>query len=297
MSTEEYRPYPGGRAQAESGSKIIENDYAAWAAVRVRPGLLGDGHPLMRQLALAWREVSVRGLGDDAAAASIRYRVLGHAARSVAQTPAYVDGGSRETGALLTLWRHALIHGHRLYATGLEQFFAFGASGRHSGYAEAAAESANVEKLYQEWGNVSGVATDGGLADDVALLGKTWAGIDQHGLTDGPGAGADRYRALAIDAHALADHVGEQLPSAALVPLLELATCADKHAIRLDRTADAIADRSAPYRGLPAQVAIAAEQAQSGIPHVNHAPSPHSRMSLSARRRKMDCAKSAHERL
>ena len=39
MNTEKYQPYPGGRAQAESGSRVIENDYAAWAAMQVQPGL------------------------------------------------------------------------------------------------------------------------------------------------------------------------------------------------------------------------------------------------------------------
>jgi hypothetical protein len=273
MNTEEYRPYPGGRAQAESGSRIIENDYAAWAVVRVRPGLLGDSHPLIRQLSLAWGAVSVRGLGDDAAAASIRYRVLSNAARSLTQAPAYAAERGRETGALLTLWRHALIHGHRLYATGQERFFAFGASGRYSAYVDAAAESANVEKHYQEWRDVSGFAT--GLADDVPLLDKVWADIDQRGLTDGAGAAAARYRALAVHAHAVADDVVQQLPSAALVPLLDLATCADKHAIRLDRTAVAIkgdtTDGLTAYLGLPARVAITAAQAHSETPHVGHA--------------------------
>jgi len=61
-----------------------------------------------------------------------------------------------------------------------------------------------------------------------------------------------------------------RLPSATLIPLLELATHADKHSIRLHNSAAAIrsgtADRSAPYRGLPARVAAAATQGHTDIP-------------------------------
>ena len=82
------QPYPGGRAQAESGSKIIENDYYAWKAVCLRPYRLRADHPVLREFTYAWQAVSTLGLGDDAGAASIRYRVLGHTARSLVQAAA-----------------------------------------------------------------------------------------------------------------------------------------------------------------------------------------------------------------
>src|ERR1700678_3854016 len=148
-------PYPGGRAQAESGSKIIENDYDAWKTVCLQPYRLRTDHPLLQEFTDAWHAVSALGLGDDAGAASIRYRVLAHSTRSL--VPA---GGGREAQALLSLWRHASIHGDRLYATRLDQFLGSGASGRYADFAQAAAESANIEKRYRA------TAVDPGFAGD-----------------------------------------------------------------------------------------------------------------------------------
>jgi hypothetical protein len=185
------RPYSGGRAQAESGSKIIENDYDAWKAVCVRPYRLAADHPMLQQFLLAWRAVSALGLGDDPGAASVRYRVLAHAARSLAPDAGHAGHG-RETDALLNLFRHARIHGLRLYATDLDQFFNSGASGRYTSFAEAAAGSAIVEKYYLAWEEALGgelAATAIGLAEDILFLRNAWAYIAEHGLADGPGPG------------------------------------------------------------------------------------------------------------
>jgi hypothetical protein len=273
-------PYPGGRAQAESGSKIIENDYNAWQAVSHQPYRLPADHPLIEQFTHAWHAVSTRGLGDDAGAASIRYRVLAHAARSLSPA-ASEDGHGREADALLKLWQHSLIHGRRLYATGLDRFLNSRASNRYSGFAQAAGESALIEERYQAWHQVptaTQAVPGSSLAEGAALLRQAWAGIEQHGLTDGPGPAAGRYRALADRARVVSDDFAQRLPSAALRPLLELAMYADMHSIRLRSTAIAItgdaADRPAPYRGLPAQVATTAAHGHSEIPHVGRTSGP-----------------------
>jgi hypothetical protein len=258
-------PYPGGRAQAESGSKIIENDYDAWKAVSIQPYRLRADHPVLREFTGAWHVVSALGLGDDAGAASIRYRVLAHAAWSL--VPA---GGGREAQALLRLWRHASVHGDRLYATGLDQFLRSGASGRYDDFAQAAAGSANIEKRYQAL-----TAVDPGLAGDSAALVRAWTSIEEHGLIDGPVPAAERYRALSGHARDVADDMARRLTSATLTLLLELAIHADKHAIRLDSTAVAAKsgtmDQSTPYRGLPVQVAARAAQGHTDVPRDSRA--------------------------
>jgi hypothetical protein len=258
-------PYPGGRAQAESGSKIIENDYDAWKAVCLQPYRLGADHPVLREFTDAWHAVATLGLGDDAGAASIRYRVLGHTARSL--VPA---GGGREAQALLRLWRHASVHGDRLYATGLDQFLRSGASDRYADFAQAAAWSADIEKRYQAL-----TAVDPGFAGDSAALVQAWTSIEEHGLLDGPAPAAERYCTLSGHARGVADDVGQRLPSATLTLLLELAMHADKHAIRLYKTAVAI--KGAPYGGLPGQVAAAAMRAHTEVPQSGVAAPPATR--------------------
>jgi hypothetical protein len=260
--------YRGGRAQAESGSKIIENDYQAWKAVCSRPYRLPAEHHLVQQFSRAWVAVSTQGLGDDAGAASIRYRVLAHAARAL--VPA---GRGGEGDALVRLGKHAYIHGCRLYATGLERFAGSAAGGRYAGFAQAAAASAVVDRRYRAWRESSGrwsAAGDSGLAAGVVVLGEAWADIEQHGLMDGHGAAAGRYRALADHARALTGDVARGAPTAAVTPILELAMYADKHSIRLHNTAVAIhgTDGDTAYRGLPAQVATTAAQAHSDAAHV-----------------------------
>jgi hypothetical protein len=258
-------PYPGGRAQAESGSKIIENDYDAWKAVCLQPYRLHADHPLLQEFTDAWHAASTLGLGDDAGAASIRYRVLAHAARCL--MPA---GGGREAQALLSLWRHASIHGDRLYATGLDQFRRSDASGRYADFAQAAARSADIEKRYQGL-----TAADPGFAGDSAALVQAWTSIEEHGLMDGPTPAAERYRALSGHARGVAEDMERRLSAATLTLLLELAVHADKHALRLLHTAVAVkngtVDQSTPYRGLPVEVAARATQGHTDIPRDSRA--------------------------
>jgi len=252
-------PYTGGRAQAESGSKIIENGYDAWKAVCLQPYRLRADHPLLLEFNDAWHSVSTLGLGDDAGAASIRYRVLGHAARSLVPV-----GDGKEAQALLRLWRHASVHGDRLHTTGLDHFFRSVASSRYDGFAPAAAGSADIETRYQAL-----TAVDPGFAGNSAALVHAWTSVEEHGLMDGPAPAAERYRALSGHARGVIDGTAQRLLPTTLSLLLELAIHADKHAIRLHNTAVAVksgtVDQPTPYRGLPVQVAARAVQGHTDI--------------------------------
>jgi hypothetical protein len=113
--TEGPRPYAGGRAQAESGSRIIATDYAAWTAVA---GTLSGSNATMVQLGQQWRNVVQHGL-DDAGLAAGRYRLLAHAAETVAALP---EVDERPASVLSRLAGHARLHAVRLRATAEQQF-------------------------------------------------------------------------------------------------------------------------------------------------------------------------------
>jgi hypothetical protein len=104
------RPYVSGRAQAESGSRVIAADYSAWSTVTAVPG----DHPKVLQLAAAWRTVTKRDLDDDLGAAGIRYRILSHAASALVDVS---DADDPEKSILNRLAAHARLHGDRLRAT------------------------------------------------------------------------------------------------------------------------------------------------------------------------------------
>jgi hypothetical protein len=78
-------PNSGGRAQAESGSAIVENDYFGWLAIALEPPGLPPSHPRVVQFGEAWRLVGKIGLGDDPGAASVRYQVLAQIVNALAQ--------------------------------------------------------------------------------------------------------------------------------------------------------------------------------------------------------------------
>jgi hypothetical protein len=283
-------PYPGGRAQAESGSKIIENDYYGWLAQALQPDGLEPSHPRIVQLGQAWRAVSRLGLGDDPGAASIRYQILAHAAGALIQ-PVRDQDLADEADALATLRQHALIHGHRLHATSTDLFIRSGKSGPYTGHDQAAAGSRIIEQDYQQWNRLQAAALaaiDPGLREQAENLNQAWTGIEHHGLADGHAPAAARYHTVAGYARNLAQDFSYQLPSAALTPLLELALHADKHSIRLHNTAIARTDgpaagyealcqatweravpggTAAAYRDLPDQVTTTTVRAHSGVPH------------------------------
>jgi hypothetical protein len=162
-----------------------------------------------------------------------------------------------------------------LYATGFERFLNSSASDPYGEFAQASVGSELICERYQAWQRTADrlAVTDSGLSADAAMLSQAWASIEQHGLMDGPGRAAERYRALARHADGLCEEVGQRLHAATVVTLLELAMYASRHSIRLYNTAVAIkgdaADRSAPYRRLPDRVATATARAHSEIVHPN----------------------------
>ena len=296
-------PYPGGRAQAESGCRIVENDYYAWLTIALQPDGLPPAHPRIVQLGDAWRQVDKLGLGDDPGPAAIRYQVLAHAARALTGTVRSMDRDS-EAVALRTLERHALIHGHRLYATSVDLFTRSGKSGAYDGRGQASGGSRIVENDYYRWNRTPGTASaaaDPVMSDYVRVLRAAWARVEQYGLADGPERAAARYRAVAGFGRNLAEDFGDGLPSGALSPLLTLALHADKHAVRLHNTAIArtsgtgasyealcqatwgrpslagSADMPAPYRRLPDQVATTAARGHTEIPRASQAAAPTAR--------------------
>jgi len=286
-------PYIGGRAQAEAGSAIVESDFYGWLAVAMEPPGMPPSHLRVVQLGEAWRLVAKLGLGDDPGAASIRYRVLAHAAEALIE-PVKDEGFARETDALRTLQRHSLVHGRRLYATSTDLFTRSGKSGPYSGRGEASGGSRIVEKDYRNWARTpaaTSAAVDPAMWEHADVLQQAWASVERRGLADGPEQAAARYQALSGFARNLAQGFSYRLPSAALVPLLELAAHADKHAIRLHSTAIARTSdtgyealcqatwgrsstgrRETPHGALPVQVAMTAARARSEIPISGQTP-------------------------
>jgi hypothetical protein len=90
--------------------------------------------------------------------------------------------------------------------------------------------------------------------------------VRRHGLTDGPGPAAIRYRTLADTVLAVADSFTVNLPSAALTGLLELDAHARKHGIRLETTSRDMR-RAGDYAELPELVAAVAAQAHTSNGH------------------------------
>jgi hypothetical protein len=141
-------------------------------------------------------------------------------------------------------------------------------------------------RSYQAWAGTPAAtqaASESTLQSQARRLHQAWEQILSHGLADGPGPAAARYRELADASHALALDFPATLPSAALTPLLELASRAGKHAIRLHATAiahsaqrDEQAEAREPssraaldsgaYQDLPSDIAARSAQAHSGTP-------------------------------
>jgi hypothetical protein len=236
LASELPRPYAGGRAQAESGCRIIATDYAAWSVVSA----VAADDPRRVQLAQAWRAIVKRDLDDDPGPAASRYRILSHAAAALADASAV---GPRELAALDQLATHARLHSDRLRATA-DQFFSRSAlAGPYTGgIAQAQGGSRVVEKDYGGWSRSAAAdqaARDSSMRMQVKQLRRAWENVRQQGLHDGPAHAAERYGELTNASLALVDNFGLDLPSAALGPVLDLASHAHKHATRLRATAEA----------------------------------------------------------
>jgi hypothetical protein len=263
------RPYAGGRAQAESGSRIICNDYDAWRAVSSQPELGG------LQLTRAWDDVRRHGLGDDPGPAAIRYAVLSHAAASLAQ-----PGGSIESAVLDRLAGHARLHAGRLAATADEHFLRSRLAAPYQSWpAGARGGDRIIESDYTAWNRSGAVVT---VRQDTTAracfdrMEEAWTEMLDVRRTDecGPGHEARAYSEVGDAAAELAGNYPRGATSAHLALLLKLATHARKHAIRLQAThevrdgRDPVNDMTAefqirPYQGLPADVASLTAQAHT----------------------------------
>ncbi|MBV9445882.1 MAG: UvrD-helicase domain-containing protein [Streptosporangiaceae bacterium] len=301
------RPYQGGRAQAESGSRIIQNDYDVWVAVGGSGVLPGD-HPRVMQFAQAWRTIARHGLDDEPGAAAIRYQVLAHAAAALAEATAPDD--RPEVAALTRLAGHARLHVDRLRATAEHHFLRSPKAGPYQGgRAQAASGSRIVEKDYLTWARnpaAAQAANNSKLKEHAQRLERAWDEIRHRGLVDGPAPAAARYRELADASSAMARDYSTTLQSSSLTLLLELANHAGKHAIRLHATADARAEGTdaAPHerqvaavierfskpaqsgaagQDLPGEVAAVVMHARAGHPEAGHAIRAHASDARGAR--------------
>src|SRR5216683_329502 len=288
----EGEPYTGGRAQAESGSRIIENNYLAWTQSRAAEVARREPQQQgrMHQLATAWQRVSARGLGDGPGPAAVDYHVLAHAAHAVAES---LDMAVRlsELGPLVRLAQDAGKHAERLRATAGHAFLRSPRAGPYTGgRGQAESGSRIIENDYLTWTRTEAaarIARSAIRAKGFARMRSAWTAIRDRGLDDGPGPAADRYTALTYAARHLTERFEHDYPSADLIPLLELTDHATRHATRLRATADAhTAQREArtkeraqaqgrpaghesnspatdSYQGLPVQVSAVTRRAHS----------------------------------
>ena len=213
----DLQPYEGSRAQATSGSLIIEDDHRAWAGARARAGdsALPEEHPRVRQFTIAWQRVTAKGLDDGPGPAAARYHALAHAALALSSA---IDRTSNphEPEALDLIATHARKHSVRLRATADRMF----STSRQAGYyqggrAQAEKGSRMIEKDYRAWirtGSPLEAARDPALWQRARRTEKAWHEVRRHGVTDGPAAAATRYRELADAAQALADGYTVALP-------------------------------------------------------------------------------------
>ncbi|MBO0802826.1 MAG: hypothetical protein J2P25_07095, partial [Nocardiopsaceae bacterium] len=233
-----------GRSHAESGTRSIESDYQGWISTRNHQddSRLPKEHPRVRQLITRWRAVHAKGIADGPGPSAARYHALAHAALSLATATSSTDH-PRELAALNQLATDARKFSARLRATA-EHAFATGEKaaryrGDQSGRDQAERGSRIVEQDYRTWSRTAApaeAARDLTLWEQARRAELAWHAIRRSGLHDGPGPSAARYKELADATQALADAYSPSLPSAALLPLLQLTDHARKHSIRLDAT-------------------------------------------------------------
>lgn len=237
-------PYLAGRGQAESGSRVIESDYLGWMSTRSQPddSRLPKEHPRVRQLITRWKAVHAKGIADGPGPSAARYHALAHAALSLATATSSTDH-PRELAALNRLATDARKFSTRLQATA-EHVFTTGDKasryrGGQGGRAQAERGSRIVEQDYRTWSRTGAppeAARDLTLWEQARRAELAWHAIRRSGLHDGPGPSAARYRELADATQAIANSFTANLPSAALLPLLQLSDHARKHSIRLEAT-------------------------------------------------------------
>ena len=257
------RPYLGGRAQAESASRIIETDFKAFTVVGEDPYLAVPlRHPSLERFINAWHNIGKYGLNDNPGTAAVRYMVLAHTAHALAEVPAYVARPA-EAAALTRLATHAHLHAERLHATAERLFLQ---SGTATAYEDGqAADGARIiQREYTGWSRTYPevrAALDRKFYADARQLAGAWDQVRQHALTDGPKQMAGMYQDLADAAFRFAANFPQEMPTAALPGLMQLAAHARKHAVRLEETAKAWIDDG--YRDLPDKMAATTKKART----------------------------------
>ena len=259
----EPRPYLGGRAQAESASRIIETDFKAFTVVGEDPYLAVPlRHPALERFIDAWHKVGVYGLNDNPGTAAVRYMVLAHTAHALAEVPAYAARPA-EASALTRLATHAHLHAERLHATAGRLFLQ---SGTATAYKDGqAADGARIiAREYNGWSRTYPpvkAALDRKFYAEARQLASAWDKVRQHTLTEGPKQMAGMYQDLADAAFRFATNFPQEMPTSALPGLMQLAAHARKHAVRLEETAKAWIDDG--YRDLPDKVAATTKKART----------------------------------
>jgi hypothetical protein len=257
------RPYLSGRAQAESASRIIETDFQAFTVVGEDPYLAVPlRHPCMQRFIDAWHKVGKYGLSDNPGTAAVRYMVLAHTAHALAEVPAYAARPT-EANALNRLATHAHYHAERLHATAEQLFLQ---SDKAVAYADgqAADGSRLIAREYKGWSRTYPevqAALDRKFYTEARQLASAWDQVRQPALNESPKQMAGMYQDLADAAYRFASNYPQGMPSAALPGLMQIATHAGKHAIRLEETAKAWIDDG--YRDLPETVAETAQKART----------------------------------
>jgi hypothetical protein len=257
------RPYLGGRAQAESASRIIETDFQAFTVVGDDPYIAVPlRHPCMERFIDAWHKVGTHGLDDNPGTAAVRYMVLAYTAHALAGVPAYAARPT-EANALNRLATHAHVHAERLHATAERLFVQ---SGKAAAYSDGqAADGARlIAREYKGWSRTYPevqAALDRKFYGEAKQLASAWDQVRQRALNEGPKQMAGMYQDLADAAYRFASNYPEGMPSAALPGLMQIAAHARKHAVRLEETAKAWIDDG--YRDLPEPVAETTKKART----------------------------------
>jgi hypothetical protein len=225
--------------------------------------VLPASHPGVVQLTTAWRTVTEQGLAGNPGEASIRYRVLAHAANALAELADIADiaDGGTEWAALKRLGGYALIHSTRLYATAGALSSRSATGGAYPSRLAAEDGARAVEQRYQAWASSPAAVR---LSQDTRQ--RSWvrelhAARDRavrYRFTDDPGCVSAWYQDLSTAASRVVAAFPVTMPSAELTGLLWLQMRAPDHAYRLMVTA-----ARGGYGALPEPVASATALART----------------------------------